>query len=79
MVMKTSKYSILISFILLIGLLFGVWLILDSIAIWVNSQSTTIIATIITAAFGLSGVLFVQWKSKGRDITESHRESKIAM
>lgn len=53
------------------------WYVFSSIASWLGSQDSTVIAAFTTAIFGLSGLWYAQWHSKSRDIAENHRASKI--
>ena len=53
------------------------WLLVSSAFTWVSALEASVSAALITAAVGLIGLWYAQWHSKGRDIAENHRPSKI--
>lgn len=50
---------------------------LKLLATWIGSLNPNVSAAIITASVGLVGLWYAQWNSRTREISESHRESKI--
>lgn len=53
------------------------WLLIGVITAWFYSLDSSVAAALTTAALGLLGLWYAQWHSKNRDISESHRASKI--
>lgn len=47
------------------------------LANWVGSLNPNVSAAIITASIGLVGLWYAQWHTRTREISESHRQSKI--
>lgn len=69
--------SLLTVFFLLAVLAALAWGLFALAASWLRSLNPSLAGAITTAAVGLIGIWYVQWHSKGRDIAESHRPSKI--
>jgi hypothetical protein len=47
------------------------------VLIWLSSVDVGLAGAVITAAAGITGLLFSQWHAKGREISEGHRPQKI--
>ena len=50
---------------------------LKFLAAWIESLNPNVSAAIITASIGLVGLWYAQWHTRTREISESHRQSKI--
>ena len=74
-----NRKSLLVGILAFIGLTATAAFLVRAIATWLRSLDTPIVAALITAAIGLLGLWYAQWQSKSRDISESHRASKIAV
>lgn len=73
--MKTKQLAIAVVSLLVIAIAF--WLLVSLASAWLRSFESSVSAALVTAAIGLLGLWYAQWHSKGRDIAESHRSSKI--
>ncbi|MDO7195474.1 hypothetical protein Q5M49_17585 [Acinetobacter nosocomialis] len=71
-----SKANFL-GFILLFTLLALIVYLLYFFIGWLKGLNPSVGAALVTASLGLVGLWYAQWQSKGRDIAESHRASKI--
>jgi hypothetical protein len=75
---KLKKFAItLFSLACLGGLGYLVWIIGGNFFSWVKSLDKEVAAAGITALIGFFGLLYVQWNSKAKEISDSHRPAKI--
>ena len=75
--------QVLLSLILIIGILLGVFLGLKHTVIYVTNSNSKLFASIVTASatilIGIIVTLLSHYKIKKREIEEAHRESKIEL
>ncbi|WP_155834378.1 hypothetical protein [Halotalea alkalilenta] len=64
---------LIIPIIIIITALYSIYSFISML----HNMEKTALATIIAAFIGLCGIIFSQWQSKKREISESHRENKI--
>lgn len=72
-----KRKSLLLGFLLIVALIALGYGFFSIAASWLKSLDPSVAGAVTTAAIGLIGLWYVQWQSKGRDIAESHRPSKI--
>ena len=72
-----NKKANFLGFILLFILLWVIVYLLYFFIGWLKGLNPSVGAALVTASLGLIGLWYAQWQSKGRDIAESHRASKI--
>lgn len=69
--------AIIFSFACLAVLIYFAWLIGGNLFEWIKSLEKEVAAAAITAIIGFAGLLYVQWNSKAKEISDSHRPAKI--
>ena len=69
--------TILFSFICLAGLLYLAWLIGGYFFALIKGLEKEVLAATSTALIGFFGLIYVQWNSKAKEISDSHRPAKI--
>ncbi|MBY7900403.1 hypothetical protein KW459_05700 [Vibrio fluvialis] len=69
--------TILFSLICLAGFGYLVWIIGGNFFSWIKSLDKEVAAAGVTALIGFIGLLYVQWNSKAKEISDSHRPAKI--
>lgn len=73
----TNKQQITLGFfVIIIFLVISLFFIYFFLG-WLKSLNPSVGAALITASLGFIGLWYAQWQSKSRDISESHRASKI--
>lgn len=72
-----QKRQLALGILLLAALGMALYWALKLLAGWIGSLNPNVSAAIITASVGLAGLWYAQWHTKTREISESHRKSKI--
>ncbi len=54
-----------------------VYFLIDAAVNWIRSLDSGLAGAIITAIIGLFSLWYAQWHTRSREISESHRQSKI--
>jgi len=72
-----KKSHLILGLILLAALATVAWFGLVLLGRWLGNLNPNVAAAIITAVVGLTGLWYVQWHTRAREIAESHRKSKI--
>ena len=72
-----KKRQIVIRLFLILALATILYLALSLFSKWIGSLNPNVSAAIITATIGLIGLWYAQWHTRTREISESHRQSKI--
>lgn len=67
----------LFSFTVAVLLLYGLWLFAGFIFDWAAELDKEVAATAIASLVGLFGILYAQWYSKSKEISDNHRPAKI--
>ncbi len=65
------------SLLVLVFLISGLWFLLQYIFQELAGLGKEVIAAAITALVGLFGILYAQWSSKAKEISNSHRPAKV--
>ena len=72
-----QKRQLAFGILLLLVLATVLFLALKLLASWLGGLNPNVSAAIITASIGLVGLWYAQWHTRTREISESHRQSKI--
>lgn len=73
------KKNLLIELVVIITFLAMVVLVGLGIGKWIESVDAGVAAAIITAIAGILGLLYSQWHTKTKEISEGHRPQKIEL
>lgn len=68
---------ILFGFVLLAAIGAGLWFFIGALLDVITGLGKEVAAAFITALLGLFGILYAQWHSKSKEISDSHRPAKI--
>ena len=71
------KKNLLIGLTVIIAFLAIIVLLGFGISKWIDSVDAGVAAALITAIAGISGLLYSQWHTKTKEISEGHRPQKI--
>ena len=73
------KMNLIIRLIVIVAFLAALYLISLVIGKWIKSVDAGVTAAIVTAIAGIFGILYSQWHTKTKEISEGHRPQKIAL
>ena len=71
------KKSLLIALLTTAAFIAVAYFAVAAVASWLHGLDSGVTAAVITAIVGLFGLWYAQWHAKSREISESHRQSKI--
>jgi hypothetical protein len=72
-----GKRSLIIAVLTLAILAVAGYFLASAALMWIRGLDSDVAAAVITAILGLFGLWYAQWHSRSREISESHRQSKI--